>query len=117
MPAPDQPTRTNLGLTVSHIAPTCEPCVPVSLRYNPRLKRGAAVYTAADSEPYAVVADVYQATAGGSARLAARSVIVEPDRSRALNQVLATQLIVNLIDLRREDEDTGPRESCGPASV
>ncbi|MFI6541461.1 hypothetical protein ACIBHY_54040 [Nonomuraea sp. NPDC050547] len=103
MPNPDQPTRTELGRVISHIAPTCEQCIPVSLRHCPRLKRGAAIYTAADFEPYAVVADVYHATAGGSVRPTARSAMVELDRYRALNHVLAKQLIVAFDDMRRED--------------
>jgi hypothetical protein len=93
---PDEPFTGPLGERFTHLPPVCEPCIPLTLRHCPRLRRRHLLYTASGYEPYAVQADIYEPGPGGTAAPVEREVTVELDRFRALAYVLAKQLLVAL---------------------
>ncbi|WP_424533212.1 hypothetical protein ACOZ38_22840 [Sphaerisporangium viridialbum] len=86
------------GLT--NAPPTCRACIPESLAYCPQLRKSAAVYTAAYSEPAGVLADVFEPGVGGAARRTGHNVFVGFDEFALHPYVLATRMAVKLHDMR-----------------
>ncbi|GAA2374243.1 hypothetical protein GCM10010404_32200 [Nonomuraea africana] len=82
--------------------PTCLTCIPDALVSCPRLRRGAVVYSVGGSEPYGVVADLFEPSTGGRAIQVQRNVSIQLDEFRRLEHALAKQLLVLLSDLERE---------------
>ncbi|MEU4695538.1 hypothetical protein [Nonomuraea dietziae] len=91
--APDQ------GYT--NAPPTCRACIPEALASCPRLRRGAAAYTAADVEPFAVLGHVFRPTQGRGAEVVDRNVMVRLEEFDRLTRTLAHQLVVLLSGLER----------------
>ncbi|MET9339309.1 hypothetical protein [Nonomuraea sp. NPDC003804] len=100
-PTPERYLFTNaLGEYYSHIAPTCQTCIPISLAHCPHLREEAVSCTVAGVEPYAVHADVYQPRPDQSAELIARDALVQLEQFQVLGSALAKQLVVAFVDLR-----------------
>jgi hypothetical protein len=79
--------------------PTCLPCIPDSLTLCPHLRRGAAVYTVGDAQPYGVVADLFAPSDGKKIVHVQRSATLQLDEFQKLQYALAKQLLVVLDDL------------------
>jgi len=98
----DNPSDTSSGDGYTNAPPTCQACIPEAIATCPRLRRGAAVYTVAGSEPYGVLADVYRLQSGGVCVRQTHGAEIPLDAFSALEPALATQLLVVLHDLARE---------------
>ncbi len=95
----DEPHESSETAGYTNAPPTCLPCIPGALTACPRLRRGAAVYTVGDIEPYGVVADLFTPTRAGEAIHVQRSVTVTFEEFRRLEKALAKQLLVVLDDV------------------
>lgn len=82
--------------------PTCPKCIPESLAYCPQLRKSSAVYTAVCAVPAGVLAEVFEPTANGAARHVGHNEFVGFDEPARHPFVLATQLVMQLHDLRPE---------------
>ncbi|MFC4005810.1 hypothetical protein ACFOY2_01150 [Nonomuraea purpurea] len=95
----DDPGGPATGEGYTNAPPTCRQCVPEALIACPRLRRGAAVYSVGEAEPYGVIANVMGPDPAGA-------IVVEPnaviplDAFHRLEYALAVQLLVALRDLR-----------------
>jgi hypothetical protein len=98
----DGPTDTSNGDGYTNAPPTCRSCIPDAIASCPRLRRGAAVYTVGESEPYGVLAGAVQESASNGDVVLKKNVCVALDEFARLELALATQLLVVLHDLRRE---------------
>ncbi len=97
----DDVSRTTPDRGYTNAPPTCPSCIPTALKHCPRLRKGAALYTVADAEPWAVLGHVFRPTPAGDAVIADRNVRVLLEEYERLTRTLAHQLIVLLDGLRR----------------
>jgi hypothetical protein len=98
----DDPTDTSEGDGYTNAPPTCRQCIPEALASCPRLRRSAAVYTVADSEPYGVLAHTFLPVGREQLAMDRRSVTIPLDAFVALESAMATQMLVLLRGLRRQ---------------
>lgn len=94
----DGPTHDAKVSGYTNAPPTCFACIPEALTSCPRLRRGAAVYTVGDAEPYGVVADLFAPSIRGGFTQVERNTTLGLDEYRRLEWALAKQLLVCLRD-------------------
>ncbi|GAA4192553.1 hypothetical protein GCM10022252_34120 [Streptosporangium oxazolinicum] len=104
---------------------TCRACIPESLSMCPQLHVSSAVYTVARSEPAAVLADMFRPGSDGRpVHTGEHNVLVGLNEPHLLRRALATQLIVQVHDLRpaphlanqdRDHRHVRPGEPDGPS--
>ncbi|GAA0953350.1 hypothetical protein GCM10009560_76170 [Nonomuraea longicatena] len=95
----DEADRGPAAAGYTNAPPTCLPCIPDSLTLCPHLRRGSAVYTVSDAQPYGVIADLFAPSGGKKIVHVQRSATLQLDEFRKLQHALAKQLLVVLDDL------------------
>jgi hypothetical protein len=93
---------TDAGEGLTNAPPTCPACIPESLALCPQLRKSSAVYTAAHAEPVGVLADVFFPSLSGGVAPVGHNVFVGFDEMSRHSRVLATQLVVRLMDMTPE---------------
>lgn len=94
------------GTPITNLPPTCPGCIPESLKTCPRLVERSRIVTVADTEPYAITADLYMpSTLDEMPVKAVHEVNLRLDSDDApelLPLALAKQPWLRLLDMRDE---------------